>query len=94
MPVVYKVMLYIILDGLTSPAFDEFAFYFNTNVRGVTQMEMGIMDSIGNFGSLFGVVIFSAFLRNYEVKNLLYINWALGYLGAFCDLFFIFGYNK
>ena len=37
-PVVMRMILFMFLSGLLSPAFEEFSFYYTSDVRGITKM--------------------------------------------------------
>eukprot|EP00355_Strombidium_rassoulzadegani_P008804 CAMPEP_0168619938 /NCGR_PEP_ID=MMETSP0449_2-20121227/6866_1 /TAXON_ID=1082188 /ORGANISM="Strombidium rassoulzadegani, Strain ras09" /LENGTH=442 /DNA_ID=CAMNT_0008660901 /DNA_START=174 /DNA_END=1502 /DNA_ORIENTATION=+ len=94
MPIVYRVILFLLLDGLMGPSFGEFQFYYLTDVRKISKLQIANIEMITSFASLGGIALYSVYFRTWEFRNLLYLNYAVCLLGCLLNLCFIYNVNK
>lgn len=71
---IYFLVIYFILDGLTNPNFNDFTYFFLLNVIGISKFMFAMLTLLGYVGQIFGVIIYEQFLKNVEVRWLLFWN--------------------
>lgn len=77
------VILYFLLDGITNPSFGDFGYFFQLNVIGLSKFEFAMITLVASICSIFGVMIYEAFLKDVEVRKVLFWNVTFSILGAF-----------
>jgi hypothetical protein len=55
---VYQIIIYILLDGLTSPSFGDFSYFFLMNVIGISKFMFAMITLIGSVCGVIGVLIY------------------------------------
>jgi Na+/melibiose symporter-like transporter len=91
---VYQIIIYILLDGLTSPSFGDFSYFFLMNVIGISKFMFAMITLIGSVCGVIGVLIYTAFLREVEVRTIIMWNYVIGVFGAILNYLFAKRYNK
>mmetsp|Transcript_1696 Transcript_1696/g.2992 ORF Transcript_1696/g.2992 Transcript_1696/m.2992 type:complete len:173 (-) Transcript_1696:582-1100(-) len=71
---IYCVVIYFILDGLTNPSFADFSYFFLMNVIGVSKFMFAMITLIGQICSVIGVMLYEKFLKETEVRTVLFWN--------------------
>ena len=92
-PEIYMSILFLLASSIFSPAFDVFSFYYNTNVREISKSSIGILDTMGSIANLFGVMIYGAYLKDFEFRTLLFIATWIGLIGSVLSLGYILELN-
>lgn len=90
---IYCVVIYFILDGLTNPSFSDFSYFFLLNVIGVSKFMFAMIALIGQICSVIGVMIYEKFLKDTEVRTVLFWNVVLAIIGALLNYFFAKRWN-
>lgn len=76
-------MIYFLLDGITNPSFSDFTYFFLLNVIGISKFMFAMLTLIGQVCQVIGVIIYEKFLKNIEVRTVLFWNVILSIFGAF-----------
>ena len=72
MPEIYLVILFFLLNGLFSPDFGDFSYYFMLNTVKMSKFQYSMLGVIGQITSVFGTMYYEAQLKDIEVRTLLY----------------------
>lgn len=72
MPEIYLVIVFFILNGLMSPDFGDFSYYFMLNTCHITKFQYSMLGTIGQFTSILGVQFYSEYLKDVEVRTVMY----------------------
>lgn len=72
MPEIYLVIAFFLLNGLLSPDFGDFSYYFMLNVVKLSKFQYSILGVIGQITSVFGTMYYEAYLKDLEVRRVLY----------------------
>ena len=72
MPEIYLVIVFFIINGLISPDFGDFSYYFMLNVCNVSKFQYSMLGVIGQVTSILGVQFYSDYLRDIEVRKIMY----------------------
>lgn len=80
---IYFVILYFLIDGLTNPSFSDFGYFFMLNVIGLSKFMFAMITLVGSLCSMVGVVIYEAFLKEVEVRWLLFWSVIFSIIGGF-----------
>ena len=67
-PEIYMTLAFLVVSAVFAPGFGEFGFYYNQNVRHISKATLGILDTIDSFASLFGVMVYGWYFKDYEVR--------------------------
>ena len=81
-PEIYCIVIYFVLDGLTSPSFNDFTYFFLMNVVGVSKFMFAMISLLGQVVAVIGVLIFNAFLKMVETRTLLFWNVTINIVAA------------
>lgn len=90
---IYFLIIFFILDGLTNPSFADFTYFFYLNVIGISKFMFAMITLIGQVCQVIGVIIFEQFLKNIEVRWLIFWNVIFAILGAFFAYAFAMRWN-
>lgn len=93
-PEIYLSLLFLIISSIFSPAFNEFSFYYNTNVRHISKATIGILDTVGSFANLSGVMIYGLFFKDFEFRTLLFMATWIGLIGSGLSICYILKLNQ
>ena len=63
MPEIFLVLLYFVLNGLVSPDFGDFGYYFMLNVAGISKFQYSLLGTIGQVTSIFGTMFYESWLK-------------------------------
>lgn len=69
---IYFLIIYFILDGLTNPSFNDFTYFFYLKVIGISKFMYAMLTLFGQVSQVIGVIFFEKFLKNVEVRWLLF----------------------
>jgi len=58
MPEIYLVILFFILNGVISPDFGDFSYYFMLNEIRISKFQYSMLGTIGQFTSIFGTMFY------------------------------------
>jgi Na+/melibiose symporter-like transporter len=70
-PEIYKVLLYLLLRCLVTPSFSDFWYYYVTNIKGFSQIVVGMIAVVGNVSLLIGSVMYSKYFFKWEFRTIL-----------------------
>jgi len=90
---IYFLVIYFILDGFTNPSFGDFTYFFLMNVVGVSKFMFAMIALIGQVCSLIGVLIYENFLKETEVRTVIFMNVIFGIVGAWLQYMFAMRWN-
>lgn len=79
--------------GCTIPVFVEFMYFFYTDVAGFTQIQYGILGSLGAVFLFMGILLFNVAFKGAETRSL--IMWAIiiEVVGGVFSLLFVLRVN-
>lgn len=80
---IYCLVIYFLLDGLTNPSFSDFTYFFLLNVIGISKFMFAMLTLIGQVCQVIGVIVYEKFLKNVEVRTVIFWNVILSIIGAF-----------
>ena len=58
MPEICLTLLYFVLNGLLSPDFGDFNYYFMLNVAGISKFQYSLLGTIGQVTGIFGTLFY------------------------------------
>lgn len=90
---IYCIVIYFILDGLTNPSFADFTYFFLMNVIGVSKFMFAMITLIGQVCQVIGVIVYEKFLKEVEVRWILFWNVIISIVGAFLAFSFAMRWN-
>jgi hypothetical protein len=93
-PEIYLSLAFLIVSSIFSPAFNEFSFYYNTNVRHISKATIGVLDTVGSFANLSGVMIYGMFFKDFEFRTLLFMATWVGLIGSGLSICYILKMNQ
>ena len=82
---IYMLLLFFILNGLISPGFGNFSYYFLMNVCKITKVQYSLLATFGSFTGLIGVIIYEKFCKDIEVRQIVWFSIVMSCLSGFCD---------
>lgn len=93
MPEMYLVILFFIFNGLISPDFGDFSYYFMLNVAGISKFQYSMLGTIGQFTTIFGSLGYETFLKDIEVRTVLFWSTIISCFSAFCSFAYAMRWN-
>jgi len=93
MPEIYFVILFFILNGLISPDFGDFSYYYMLNVCHITKMQYSLLGIIGQVTSIFGTMYYESHMKDIEVRTLLYYSTCLSIVSGIFSCAFAMRWN-
>ena len=72
MPEIYLVILFFLINGVISPDFGDFSYYFMLNVCNISKFQYSMLGVIGQFTGILGTVYYESTFKDVEVRTLLY----------------------
>ena len=66
----YRVILFLILSGITVPSFGTFGYYFMLDVVKLSKFTIAMLSVIGYVCLLIGSALFTTFFANMEIRRL------------------------
>lgn len=89
----YRSLIFFLLIGMTVPRFDEFMYYFKTEVAGFSQFTYSILTLLGAVALIFGIFIYERFFKETEPRIVVGIAICLICIASFFDTCFILRWN-
>ena len=83
MPEIYLVIFYFLISGLIQPDFGDFSYYFMLNVVNISKFQYSMLGTIGSFTGIFGTMYYEQYLKDVEVRTLLYWSTVVSCASAF-----------
>lgn len=74
MPEIFLVIAFFILNGLISPDFGDFSYYFMLNTCNISKFQYSMLGVIGQFTGIFGTIFYEQRLKDIEVRKVMF--WA------------------
>lgn len=85
---IYLVVIYFLVDGLTTPSFSDYTYFFLMDEIGVSKFMFAIISLVGSICAVFGVILYERTLKTVEVRRVLLYNVIIAIIG--CFLAFVF----
>lgn len=93
MPEIYLVILFFVLNGVISPDFGDFSYYFMLNEIRISKFQYSMLGTIGQFTSIFGTMFYENRLKDYEVRTVLYWSTIVSIVSSACQYAFAMRWN-
>lgn len=93
MPEIYLVILFFVLNGLISPDFGDFSYYFMLNVVKISKFQYSMLGVVGSFTSVFGTMYYEKYLKDIEVRTVLYWSTCVSIVSSACSVIFAMRWN-
>ena len=93
MPEIYLVVTFFVLNGVISPDFGDFGYYFMLNVVNLSKFQYSMLGTIGQITSVFGTVFYEARLKDVEVRTVLYWSTICSIVSSFSQYAFALRWN-
>ena len=90
---IYFLVIYFLLDGLTNPSFNDFEYFFLLNVIGISKFFYAMLNMLGNICQVAGVLIYEQWLKNIEVRTVVFINIFFSIISRFFNYCFAMRWN-
>lgn len=90
---IYFLIIYFLIDGFTSPSFSDFTYFFLMNVVGISKFMYAMMTLIGQVCQVIGVLMYNQFLKNIEVRTVIFWNVVIAIIGAAISYAFAMRWN-
>jgi len=72
MPEIYCVIIFFVLNGLFSPSFGQFSYFFMLNVAGITKLQYAMFGLISKVCHILGTMYYKAYLKDTETRTVIY----------------------
>ena len=72
MPEIYLVLTFFILNGLFSPSFGGFNYYFMMNVAHVTKFQFAMFGVISRGCHILGTVCYKQYMKHIETRTIIF----------------------
>jgi Na+/melibiose symporter-like transporter len=72
MPEIYLVICFFVLNGLFSPSFGQFSYFFMLNVAGITKFQYAMFGVISKVCHILGTMYYKAYLKDTETRTVIY----------------------
>ena len=82
---IYMLLSFFILNGLISPNFGNFGYYFLLNVCKITKVQYSMLATFGSFTGLIGVVIYEKFCKEIRVRKMVWFSIVMSCISAMFD---------
>jgi len=83
---IYMIISFFILNGLISPSFSQFSYFFYLKVCGVTQFEYSMLGVIGQCCCIIGAWFYRNRLKHMETRTILMWATISGVISSFSTL--------
>lgn len=94
MPEIYLVIAFFVLNGVISPDFGDFSYYFMLNEIQISKFQYSLLGTIGQFTSIFGTMFYENTLKDVEVRTVLYWSTIVSVVSSMCQYAFAMRWNK
>ena len=71
MPEIYTVLLFFLLNGLFSPSFGQFSYFFMLNTAHITKFQFAMFGVISKACHIAGTMYYKAFLKDVETRTVI-----------------------
>jgi len=93
MPEIYLVIAFFVLNGIISPDFGDFSYYFMLNVVNLSKFQYSMLGVVGQITSVFGTVFYEAQLKDVEVRTVMYWSTVCSIISSFSQYAFAMRWN-
>lgn len=93
-PEIYKVLLYLVLTGLVRPSFNDFWYYYITNIKGFSQIVIGLMGVLGNISLMLGSIMYSKYFFKWESRTILTVSNLIVFFGGILGAALVLDINR
>ena len=93
MPEIYLVIAFFLLNGLLSPDFGDFSYYFMLNVIKLSKFQYSMLGVVGQVTSVFGTMYYEAYLKDLEVRKVLYWSTVMSVISSVSQYAFAVRFN-
>jgi len=87
-------ILFFIVNGVLSPDFSDFSYYFMLNEIKITKIQYSLLGTIGQFTSILGTMYYENQLKDIEVRTVLYWSTIVSVVSSICQYAFVMRWNK
>lgn len=84
MPEIYMVIFFFIINGVISPDFGDFGYYFMLNVCQISKFQYSMLGTVGNITGFLGCMYYEQNLKDIEVRTLIYWSTVISCLSGLC----------
>jgi hypothetical protein len=93
MPEIYMVLIFFLLNGLFSPSFGQFSYFFMLNVAGVSKFQFAMFGVISKVCHIFGTMYYKAYLKDYETRTIILWSTIISVVSTFVHYAFAMRWN-
>ena len=93
MPEIYLVITFFVVNGVLSPDFGDFSYYFMLNEIKITKIQYSMLGTIGQFTSILGTMFYENQLKDIEVRTVLYWSTIVSVVSSMCQYCFVMRWN-
>jgi hypothetical protein len=93
MPEIYLVISYFLLNGLLSPDFGDFSYFFMLNVVKLSKFQYSMLGLVGQVTGIFGTMMYEQLLKDIEVRTIMFWSTLFGVISSFSQFAFASRWN-
>lgn len=90
---IYMVLLYFVLNGIMSPSFSQFSYFFMLNIAHVTKFQFAMFGVISKFCHILGTIYYKAYLKNVETRTVIFWSTIISVFSTFIHYAFAMRWN-
>lgn len=87
------VLIFFLLNGLFSPSFGQFSYFFMLNVAGVSKFQFAMFGVISKVCHIFGTMYYKAYLKDYETRTIILWSTIISVVSTFVHYAFAMRWN-
>ncbi len=93
-PIFYKVVLFLVLNGLLLPSFGSFGYYFMLDIVKISKFTIAMLGVLGYICLMIGSSVFQKYLTRKDFGTLIIYNVLIGMCFAPLNLLFVMRKNE
>jgi hypothetical protein len=93
MPEIYMTLSFFILNGLTSPSFGQFGYFFMINVAHITKFQFAMLGVISRVCHILGTMYYKAYLKDVETRTIIFWSTVISVFSTFIHYCFAMRFN-
>lgn len=90
---IYMVLFFFLANGLLSPSFGQFSYFFMLNVAHISKFQFAMFGVISRACHILGTVFYKSYLKDTETRTIIFYSTAISVVSSFVHLAFAMRWN-
>lgn len=90
---IYMVLGFFLINGLLSPRFGQFSYFFMLNVAHITKFQFAMFGVISRACHILGTVIYKNYFKETETRTVIFYSTVISVISSFVHLMFALRWN-